>query len=169
MIVLVLSWLLSAQAPAPNQIEAQGEALANAARSGDAAQVAALLDKGVDVNAKGRYGATALFFAADKGHLEVVKLLVARGAEIDIQDTFYRTRPINWALANDHTEVAIFLLEKRSKGAGDALMSGVRSTTRARQDGARVERHRSARPAVCAGTRRARETRRARRAHQSGA
>ena len=79
------------------------------------------------MNAKGRYGATAVFFAADKGHLEVVKLLVARGAEINIQDTFYRTRPINWALANDHAEVAIFLLEKQSKGAGEALTSGVRS------------------------------------------
>jgi outer membrane protein assembly factor BamB len=127
MIVLVLSWLLSAQAPVPNQSQAQSEALANAARSGDTAQVAALLDKGVDVNAKGRYGATALFFAADKGHLDVVKLLVARGADINIQDTFYRTRPINWALENGHTDVAIFLLDKQAKGAGDALMSGVRS------------------------------------------
>jgi hypothetical protein len=127
MIVLVLSWLLSAQAPAPIQADAQSEALANAARSGDAAQVAALLDKGVDVNAKGRYGATALFFAADKGHLDVVRLLVARGADINIQDTFYRTRPINWALANDHAAVAIFLLEKQSKGGDQVLMSGVRS------------------------------------------
>jgi outer membrane protein assembly factor BamB len=127
MIVLVLSWFLSALATAPNQNEAQSEALANAARSGDAAQVGSLLDKGVDVNAKGRYGATALFFAADKGHLDVVKLLIARGADINIQDTFYRTRPINWALSNDHADVAIFLLEKQSKGADDALMSGVRS------------------------------------------
>ena len=43
-----------------------------AARKGDAAAVKALLDAGVDVNAKTRYGATALSYACDKGHVEVV-------------------------------------------------------------------------------------------------
>ena len=41
-----------------------------AARKGDAASVRALLDKGADVNARFRYGATALSYAADKGHTQ---------------------------------------------------------------------------------------------------
>ena len=79
--------------------------------------MAAILDKGADVNAKARYGATALFFAADKGRLETVKLLVERGAEINIEDTFYRFKPIDLALQNGHAEVGIFLLEKERRAA----------------------------------------------------
>ena len=60
------------------------------------------LDKGADVNAKTRYGATALTFAADKGHIEVVKLLVSRGADVNAQDTFYQMRAVDMAMANNH-------------------------------------------------------------------
>jgi outer membrane protein assembly factor BamB len=123
---LILFTLLTIQPPAD-----LNEALWDAARSGDTARVAAILDKGADVNAKARYGATALFFAADKGHLETVKLLVARGAEINIEDTFYKFKPIDLALQNEHVDVGIFLLEKGGKGGGFALMSGVRSNNAA--------------------------------------
>jgi outer membrane protein assembly factor BamB len=122
-ILLLLTCLFGAQTP----ISDATEALWDAARAGDTARVTAALDKGVDVNAKARYGATALFFAADKGHLETVKLLVARGAEINIEDTFYRFKPIDMALQNGHAEVGIFLLENGAKGGGFALISGVRS------------------------------------------
>lgn len=54
------------------------EELWTAARKGDAAAVKALLAKGADVNAKFRYGATALSYAADKGHLEVVKVVLGK-------------------------------------------------------------------------------------------
>jgi outer membrane protein assembly factor BamB len=126
-ITLLLTCLLGAQAPSPDA----NEALWDAARAGDTARVAALLDKGADVNAKARYGATALFFAADKGRLETVKLLVARGAEINIEDAFYRFKPIDLALQNGHADVGIFLLEKGAKGGGFALISGVRSNNAA--------------------------------------
>src|SRR6476659_7959751 len=42
------------------QADARAEALADAARKGDAAAVKKLLDEGVDVNSKFRYGTTAL-------------------------------------------------------------------------------------------------------------
>src|ERR687896_2595045 len=82
------------------------EALFEAARSGDRARVAQLLDAGVDVNTRARYDATALMFAADKGHLDVVRLLVERGADLNVQDSFYKTRALDWALSNDHFDVA---------------------------------------------------------------
>ena len=60
--------------------------------------VTALLDKGADVNAKFRYGTTALFKAAERGNTEVVKVLLARGADVSVKDTFYGATAMTWAL-----------------------------------------------------------------------
>jgi predicted LPLAT superfamily acyltransferase len=108
----------SAAAPATEELWA-------AARAGDAARVTAALDKGVDANVKTRYGATALTFAADRGHLEIVKLLIARGADINQQDTFYQMRAIDMAMANNHPEVVTLLLERGSKGAPAVLQQAI--------------------------------------------
>src|SRR5262245_33116784 len=78
-----------------------------AVRKGDLAAVTALLDKGADVNAKFRYGATALFKAAERGHTEIVKLLLARGADVTVKDTFYGATAMSWALSNGHVEAVI--------------------------------------------------------------
>jgi ankyrin repeat protein len=97
-----------------------------AVRQGDVAAVTKLLDQGVDVNTKFRYGATALFKAAERGHTEVVKLLLARGADVTVKDTFYNATAMTWALDNDHLETVRALLEKDSNSVGDVLMTGVR-------------------------------------------
>ena len=55
---------------AQNSKQELNDQLWEAARSGDAAAVTALLDKGADVNARFRYGTTALFKAAERGHIE---------------------------------------------------------------------------------------------------
>lgn len=96
-----------------------------AARKGDAAAVKALLDKGVNVNSKTRYGATALSYACDKGHVEVIKLLIERGADVNVTDTFYGEVPLGWALSHGHVEVVKLLLDKGAAGIERALMSGV--------------------------------------------
>ncbi len=90
----------------------EGEDLREAVRRGELEKVKALLDAGVPVDAKNRYGATALFFAADKGHLEIVELLVSRGAAIDAEDTFYGMTPVVRAFDRKHEDVALFLLER---------------------------------------------------------
>lgn len=97
-----------------------------ATRKGDLAAVTALLDKGVDVNAKFRYGTTALFKAAERGHVSVVKLLLDRGADVSVKDTFYGATAMTWALNNKHTEVVRALLEKDPTGGGEVLMTGAR-------------------------------------------
>ncbi len=97
-----------------------------ATRRGDATAVAALLDKGADVNAKFRYGATALFKAADIGNVEVVKVLLAHGADVKVKDTFYGASAMDWALNHKHVEVIRLLLEKDAENVGDVLMTGVR-------------------------------------------
>jgi outer membrane protein assembly factor BamB len=85
------------------------EALFEAARTGNRAAVLHLLDSGVDVNAATRYGVTALGFAADKGHLDIVRLLVERGANVNVTDSFYGSRPIDFARRGGHPEVVAFL------------------------------------------------------------
>src|ERR1044072_5016162 len=99
--------------------------LYEAVRKGDAAAVTAALVKGADVNAKFRYGTTALFKAAERGNAEVTKVLLARGAELNVKDTFYGATAMSWALQNDHLDVVRLLLEKGAEGADDVLMSGV--------------------------------------------
>src|ERR1044071_7845592 len=96
-----------------------------AARKGDVAAVKAFLDKGVDVNTKTRYGATALSYACDKGHTEVVRLLLERGADPNVKDSFYGATPMSWAAPKGHVEIVKLLIEKGAKEKGDALSVGV--------------------------------------------
>ena len=124
-VTLTLTVATLAQAPAPQPAAALSEELWDAARAGDAARVSRALERGADVNARSRYGATALTFAADKGHLDVVRLLLDKGAEADLQDTFYKFRALDMAVMNNHTPVALLLLQRGAKGAGTALAIGV--------------------------------------------
>lgn len=103
------------------------EALWEGARKGDTAGITRALEQGAQVDARTRYGATALTFAAGGGHVDAVKLLLARGADINVQDTFYRMRPLDLALTNKHITVASLLLERGSKGAGSALTMGLQA------------------------------------------
>jgi len=100
--------------------------LFEAVRKGDTAAVTAALDKGADVNAKFRYGTTALFKAAERGNAEVTKVLLDRGADVNVKDTFYRATAMSWALQNDHLDVVKLLLQKGAEGGEDVLMEGVR-------------------------------------------
>src|SRR5258706_11075356 len=123
---LLLLVLILVQTPPQTQTRATdlNEPFWDAARAGDTGRVAELLDKGVDVNAKARYDMTALIFAADKGQLAAVKLLLSRGATVGATDTFYGFHAIDAALMNRHAEVAIYLLEHGSPGADRALEAG---------------------------------------------
>src|SRR5436305_6128578 len=90
--------LLAALSAAADPKAALNEELLQAARGGDAKAVAAALAKGADVNAKSPYGATALSFAADKGHTEVARVLVQHKADVNAKDKFYQATPLSWAL-----------------------------------------------------------------------
>jgi ankyrin repeat protein len=106
---------------------ASGEAdLLKAIRQGDAAAVKALLAQGTRADAKYRYDRTALSFAADRGDVEIVKLLLERGADVNAKDTFYSATPLTWAAANGHVEVVRLLLGRDATGADDVLSTGVR-------------------------------------------
>lgn len=116
------------QQGAPNSNQAINDEFFEAVRKGDVAAVTAALDRGADVNAKFRYGSTALFKAAERGHAPVVKLLLERGADVKVKDTFYGATAMTWALDNDHTEVVKLLLAKGGGEVDDVLMAGVRAS-----------------------------------------
>jgi ankyrin repeat protein len=103
----------------------QSEELLAAARKSDVAAVKAMLDKGVDVNSKNRYGATALSYACDRGSVEMVRLLIERGADVNVEDTFYHATPLGWAADKGYVEIVKLLLDKGAKGKEDALQSAV--------------------------------------------
>jgi ankyrin repeat protein len=102
--------------------------LFEAVRKGDAAAVTSLLDRGADVNAKFRYGTTALVKAAQRGHVEVTKVLLDRGADVKVKDTFYQATAMTWALNGKHMEIVRMLLQKGADGADDVLSQGTQES-----------------------------------------
>jgi len=112
----------------PNSKQELNDQLFEAVRKGDVAAVTAALDRGADVNAKFRYGTTALFKAAERGYVEVTKVLLDRGADVKVKDTFYGANAMSWALSGKHVEVVKLLLQKDSSDIDDVLMTGVRES-----------------------------------------
>src|SRR4029450_3966781 len=109
----------------PGLAGSREDELLQAVRDGNVAAVKALLDAGVPVDTKFRYDRTPLSFAADRGNVELVKLLLERGASVDAEDSFYHQTPLGSAAYKGNAEVVRLLLTRTSKGAGDALLSGI--------------------------------------------
>jgi ankyrin repeat protein len=99
-------------------MEDRHRALALAASLGHVDVVRLLLDAGEDPDrynpADGHSHTTPLHQAALAGHEAVVRLLVERGARLDIKDTIYESTPLGWAEHAGHREIAEYL---RGKGA----------------------------------------------------
>jgi hypothetical protein len=126
-LLALLAALSLAQAPPLTK----AEQLQDASRKGDAAAVKKLLDEGLDVNTKFRYDATAIFYACDAGHVDVVKVLLDKGADLTIKDTFYGFTPLMLATnparkkTPAHTEIAKLLIAKGAPGKDIALGAAV--------------------------------------------
>src|SRR5689334_6125195 len=113
---------------ATNPKQELNDQLFEAVRKGDVAAAQSALDHGADVNAKFRYGTTALFKAAERGYADVAKLLLDRGADVKVKDTFYGATAMTWALDGKHADVVKLLLQKDASQADDVLMNGVRES-----------------------------------------
>jgi hypothetical protein len=120
---VLLAW--TAMVPAARVSAAADQDLLAAVRKGDLAAVKALLDGGLPVDTKFRYDRTALSFAADRGHADIVTLLLDRGANVNAADTFYKATPLVWAAQNEHVAVLKILLARGATGAGDVLGTGL--------------------------------------------
>ena len=126
-LLLSLAVLLPLQTTTNSKQELNDQ-LFEAVRKGDVAAATAALDRGADVNAKFRYGTTALFKAAERGYADVAKLLLDRGADVKVKDTFYGASAMTWALDGKHIDVVKLLLQKDKGDADDVLSAGVRES-----------------------------------------
>jgi ankyrin repeat protein len=75
-----------------------------------------LLDHGANVNHRATFGGpqhgqgiTALHIAAQCDRLDIVKLLLARGADRNVKDDLYNSTPSGWAEHSEHTETVELL------------------------------------------------------------
>jgi len=95
------------------------EALIEAVKNGDLDGVRAELEGGADVNAAGSEQEwTPLNFAAGKGDLALVELLVESGADVFKTGRDNRT-PYKIAVAAGHADVARALADAEAKAGGD--------------------------------------------------
>uniref|UniRef100_A0A0E0JC09 Uncharacterized protein n=1 Tax=Oryza nivara TaxID=4536 RepID=A0A0E0JC09_ORYNI len=80
-----------------------------AACDGDINVLIYLLDHGGDPAIPNAVGFTPLHYAAEYGHVDIVRLLLSKGVHVDPLN--YSGAPLHLATANDHDQVAKVLLE----------------------------------------------------------
>ena len=115
-VLVVVLATLSAPAVADD-----GDALREAARTGNLASVRSLLDQGVKPDSPGRHGLTALGVAASVGSFDVVRLLVERGADVNARESFFGQTVLAQSARGKHPEIVRWLLEKGSTDADGAM------------------------------------------------
>lgn len=94
-----------------NYFDNSGPELIRACRLGMANWVTILLDAGVDIEYCDHNTRYPIHFAAEEGHLDVVELLVLRGANIDVKDR-WQTSPFMVAINNIHYDISEYLKDK---------------------------------------------------------
>lgn len=93
--------------------------LLTAAQRGDDAVGQRLLEKGADVNVQGgQFARNPLLCAATTRSQETIKLLLAKGAKVDVQDWAGRS-PLDWARTRGRTAVVKLLEAAGAKAAPD--------------------------------------------------
>jgi len=97
------SWILSLFI-----IPAQAGSLGDLVKSGDLVGVTSALDKGAAVNEVD--GVTALYIACEGGNVEIAKLLIDRGADVNLPVSWKRT-PLYAANKGGHADIVKLLLD----------------------------------------------------------
>ncbi len=80
-----------------------------AAEMGVTEAIAAMLDRGIDIDAESDVGATALSYAAARGHREAVALLLDRGADANARNGVGKTALGVALLANNFARLRSYL------------------------------------------------------------
>ncbi|KAK6452397.1 hypothetical protein FP744_10008648 [Trichoderma asperellum] len=77
--------------------------------------IAFLLSHKVDVNLRDSFGRTPLSYAAEKGHTDMIKALLAhKNIDVNLNDIYNRT-PSSWAASRGHENVIKLLLDNNAR------------------------------------------------------
>ncbi len=122
--LILLTAILAAAIPC---LADDGRELLVAARNGDLATVKRLLAAGTPVDSPGAYGTTALSLAAQHGRIEVLRLLLEKGADPDAREGFFGMSALDMALwkGAPEFEAARMLLAAGAGGRAGALNTAV--------------------------------------------
>jgi len=101
----VVAFLLEAGA----EVRVRPSPLPGAVQRQDRKIVKALLDAGADPNAMGPHGYAPLHAACLSGRLPMIRLLLARGARVDLRDDVHHATPLGWAEYFHHLQAAAYL------------------------------------------------------------
>jgi len=85
------------------------------ASEGDVQAVENFLLAGMDPNVTDEKGNTALISTAKEGHLEIVELLLEKGADIEGRDSKFGGTPLIWAAIRGQTDTVKLLSVSRKK------------------------------------------------------
>jgi ankyrin repeat protein len=103
------------------------ELIVAAGKRNNLPEVSQLLSVGADVNAKDRYGTTALHCASREGHVQVFKELVEHGADIEAKDNHDWT-PLHCAAFYDRLAVVVELLSPTDSNGTTTTVLGKRKS-----------------------------------------
>ena len=98
-------------------IDLEGWDLHRVARENRVDIARALIDRGAEVDARNKYGATPLLRTASGNSLDVSRLLIDRGAEVDARSKDGRT-PLHDAALYNSLDVARLLLDRGANTDG---------------------------------------------------
>ncbi len=99
--------------PEPPTAKAPDISIAEAIKEGDIEAVKQHLAAGTDVNAQNLNGFYPLTSAASWGHNEIVELLIAKGADVNVKSS--GKTPLDWAIKQLHLETADLLRKHGGK------------------------------------------------------
>jgi hypothetical protein len=110
-------------------------AILNAAIDGSIETLNSLLEGGADVNERDTCGFTALEWAVRFGHLDIVKIFLANGADIHARNYDIGCPPLTWAATKGHIEIAEVLLEAGAYVNLECMLSGEGALSAAAKEG----------------------------------
>jgi ankyrin repeat protein len=114
-IILVLVLLFAAGARWVSYDIARMSSFIQAAYAGQTDVIAKMLKNGEYVDVKDlKYGATALVYAAQEGHIDTVKFLLDNHADINIVTKLGQT-PLSQAAFHKHLDIVKLLIERGAK------------------------------------------------------
>jgi outer membrane protein assembly factor BamB len=126
---------------APPKKEFSKEKLWEAARKGDVEALKEQIDGGISVNARTRYGATALWFAIYKKHPKAVQFLLENKADVNLADTVWGQSPLALAASEERLDLVRDLLKAGAKG-GDGVFLGAAARGKGKLMQAVLDKHR---------------------------